>query len=200
MSLSETGDSRDPAFWETRYHSGRVPWDLQGSPPALEAYLLRSASGGAVLIPGCGYGHEVRSFADAGWKPCAIDFSATAVQRAQAGLGSLAPAVRQADFFSPMAGGPFDLVYERTFLCALPVERWPAYAQRMHELLRPGGVLAGIFYYGSDPEGPPFPIDAPQAAALFHRFTLVVDRPVSPPESLPLHAGFERWQEWRRLA
>lgn len=48
-----------------------------------------------------------------------------------------------------------DGIYERTFLCSLPPECWPDYAARMARLLRPGGVLAGIFYYGTDPDGYP---------------------------------------------
>ncbi len=198
MIPSEPTDSSDPAFWELRYDSGRVPWDLQGAPHALDDYLRRTAPGRTVLIPGCGFGHEVRSFHQAGWTPIAIDFSAAAVTRAKAGLGPLASCVRQADFFGPEIAGPFDLVYERTFLCALPVQRWPAYARRMHDLLRPEGVLAGIFYHGIDPDGPPFPIDAGTAAALFTGFELIADRPIPSHQSLPLHAGFERWQEWRR--
>lgn len=185
-------------FWEERYSTERTPWDLQDSPAALRNFLLGARPGGRVLIPGCGYGHEVGQFHAAGWKAEAVDFSPTAVARARAALGPLGVLVREADFFSTDFGAPFDLVYERTFLCALPVERWPAYAERIHRLLRPGGVLAGVFYHGVDPDGPPFPIDAGVAKELFRDFELVTDRPIPPGESLPLHAGFERWQEWRR--
>ncbi len=193
-----TADSGNPDFWAVRYRSGTVPWDLRGSPPALITYLRTASSGGRVLIPGCGYGYEVKAFHEAGWQPVAIDFSPEAVAQARERLGPLAGFVRWGDFFSPDIAGPYDLVYERTFLCALPLDRWPAYAGRMRALVRPGGVLAGIFYHGVDPDGPPFPINAAKAAALLQGFELKVDRPIPPEESLPLHAGFERWQEWVR--
>jgi SAM-dependent methyltransferase len=189
-------DSTKPDFWEQRYLSGRTPWDFQGVPPALVDFLRRTPGTGSVLLPGCGTGYEVRAFHESGWRPLAIDFSPAAVKHAREVLGLLAPSVRQADFFVDDLGGPYDLIYERTFLCSLPPDRWPDYINRMANLLRPGGVLAGLFYYGSDPEGPPFPLDATRAGGLFAPFDLRIDRAVPAGQSLPLFAGLERWQEW----
>lgn len=189
-------DSSDLEFWESRYVSGQTPWDLKGVPPGLTVFLKRGGEGGTVLLPGCGMGHEVRAFHEAGWTPLAIDFSPGAVAGARSKLGALGALVRQADFFADDLGGPFDLIYERAFLCALPPARWPDYAARMDKLLRPGGTLAGFFYYGIDPDGPPFPLPRERAASLFSAFELRVDREIPPEESIPLQAGFERWQEW----
>jgi len=191
-------DCTHPEFWEQRYLAGRTPWDLRGVPAALLAHLREpSAAPGTVLLPGCGTGYETQAFHACGWRPLAIDFSPAAVQQARIHLGPLAPLVRQADFFADDLGGPYDLIYERTFLCSLPPSCWPDYAARMAQLLRPGGRLAGIFFFGTDPDGPPFPLSAAPARALFHAFDLVVDRPIRAEESLPLFAGFERWQEWQ---
>ncbi|MBP7142337.1 MAG: methyltransferase domain-containing protein [Opitutaceae bacterium] len=189
-------DSSDPQFWNSRYLSGQTPWDLKRVPPALAGYLKQVGETGIVLLPGCGMGYEVRAFHDVGWQPLAIDFSPAAVARAREVLGPLAPLVRQADFFSDDIKGPFDLIYERAFLCALPPHRWPEYVARMVQLLRPGGMLAGFFYYGTDPDGPPFPIAADQATRLFASFDLREDRAIPPEQSIPLQAGYERWQEW----
>jgi hypothetical protein len=38
----------------------------------------------------------------------------------------------QADFFAENPDGPFDLVYERIFLCSLPKTLWPSYAAQNH--------------------------------------------------------------------
>ncbi|MBI5771248.1 MAG: methyltransferase domain-containing protein [Verrucomicrobia bacterium] len=190
-------DCTEPDFWEQRYRENRTPWDQHGVPPALINYLRQTRTPGTVLIPGCGSGYEVMAFHDFRWQPLAIDFAPAAVQQARTLLEALAPLVRQADFFSDDLGGPYDLIYERTFLCSLPPDRWPAYAGRMAQLLRPGGRLAGIFYHGIDPDGPPFPLSAAQPDQLFPSFELVADRPIPAGESLPLFAGFERWQEWR---
>lgn len=191
-------DSTHPDFWEQRYLAGRTPWDLRGVPAALLDYLRHAPALGTALLPGCGTGYETQAFHDFGWRPLAIDFSPAAVQQARTHLGPLASMVREADFFADDLGGPYDLIYERTFLCSLPPSCWPDYAARMAQLLLPGGLLVGLFYYGSDPEGPPFPIDPERSRQLFNQFDLVEDRPIPVAESLPLFAGFERWQEWRR--
>jgi hypothetical protein len=88
-------------------------------------------------------------------------------------------------------------VYERAFLCALPRRMWPAYADRVAQLLAPGGLLAGYFYFDDNLRGPPFGA-APQELAelLDANFELVEDRPVA--DSLLVFQGKERWQEWRR--
>jgi len=43
----------------------------------------------------------------------------------------------------------FDVIYERTFLCALPTELRLSYPKRMAPLLRAGGRLVGIFLDGT---------------------------------------------------
>ena len=191
-------DSTLPDFWNIRYSAGKTPWDLGGVPAALRAFLARAKPPGHVLIPGCGSGYEVRAFHDAGFEVTAIDFSAAARERAGRLLGPLSRSVIAGDFFThDFTGQNFDLVYERTFLCSLPPERWPAYATRMAELLPKGKLLAGIFLYGEEAEPPPYPLTEAQALDLFgEKFELTRSEPVS--DSLPLFQGMERWQEWRR--
>jgi SAM-dependent methyltransferase len=188
-------DSSRPEFWDARYVSGETPWDFHGVPAALKAFL-KTSHAGSVLIPGCGSGYEVRAFDEAGWKVTAIDFSRVAVERARSELGALSNRVVQADFFKHDFGSQrFDLIYERTFLCALPPDLWAAYVKRMMQLLRPGGKLAGIFLYGGQGEPPPYPLTPAKATELFGKnFSLIKTVPVT--DSLPLFAGNERWQEW----
>ena len=193
-------DAASPEFWSSRYVTGRTPWDLHGVPAALHAFLQRSESRGRVLIPGCGSGYEVRAFHHAGYEVTALDFSPAAVDRARALLGPLADMVQVGDFFAddlPSSG--FDLVYERTFLCALSPERWRDYTSRMAALLRHGGSLVGVFVYGNASDGPPFPLPEGREQELFGgKFELT--RSEALPPSLPVFEGMEeRWQEWRRL-
>ena len=103
-----------------------------------------------------------------------------------------------ADFFThDFKAAPFDLIYERTFLCSLPPSLWETYVARVAELLRPNGALAGFFFYGTNPEPPPYPLTEQKAADIFGgRFDLETTEPVS--DSLPIFAGQEKWQEWRR--
>lgn len=193
-------DPASPAFWSNRYAAGRTPWDLRGVPAAVTAFLDRSSPRGTVLIPGCGSGYEIRAFHDAGWDVTAIDFAPGAIERARAVLGPLASKVQLGDFFAPEFGGRFDLIYERTFLCALLPSRWSEYAGRMTELLSEGGRLAGVFVYGEASDGPPFAMPEGREKELFaEHFHLTRSEPLSP--SLPVFEDMEeRWQEWTRTS
>lgn len=190
-----------PEFWSSRYVTGRTPWDLHRVPEALHAFLQRSESRGTVLIPGCGSGYEVRAFHDAGYDVTAIDFSLAAVERARALLGPLGEKVLAGDFFRhqfPASG--FDLVYERTFLCALSPGRWSDYAVRMADLLGVGGRVVGVFVYGVSDDGPPFPMPDGREQELFAKHFELTRSEALPP-SLPVFNNMEeRWQEWRRVA
>jgi hypothetical protein len=196
--MDEEGKSNDsdrPEFWDARYASGETPWDFHGVPAALKAFLKESQPG-SVLIPGCGAAYEVRAFHEAGWTVTAIDFSPVAVKNARARLGALARSVVEGDFFShDFAGRRFDVIYERTFLCALPPGVWPAYVNRMTQLLCSNGKLVGIFLYSEENDPPPYPLNADKTRELFEgSFSLTKTLPIS--DSLPLFVGKELWQEW----
>ena len=197
MNTDDATDSSQPKFWDSRFAAGKTPWDCHGVPDKLNAYLSRTKPG-RTLIPGCGSAYEVAAFHAAGWSVTAIDFSPVAVERAKGLLGSLGESVVCGDFFKhPLDESSFDVIYERTFLCALPPTLWQDYAARMRQLIRPGGKLVGFFLYGEESEPPPYPLTTAQAGELFSRdFILTQDEPVT--DSLPVFAGKERWQEWTR--
>jgi len=187
-------DSSKPDFWDTRYRDGVTPWDAGRVPPGLVRWLKKEPGGRRVLIPGCGSGYEVQHFADHGDRVLGIDFSEPALSRAR----KLALPVRLADFFA-LDELPFDLVYERTFLCALPRSRWPEWSERMPKMVRPGGLLAGFFFFDDNERGPPFGIAMTRLHELLDAaFTLEEDEPVPAAESVPVLAGKERWQVWKR--
>lgn len=189
-------DSSRPEFWDTRYRGGVTPWDAAGVPGRLEEFL-ESLPSSKVLIPGCGAGYEVKAFAERGHDVLAIEFSDAAIEAAQRALGPLADRVRKADFFA-FDAAPFDLVYERAFLCALPRRLWPQWAKRVAELLRPAGRLAGFFYIDDNERGPPFGISREKLDDLLAGFQREADRPVPERESIPVFKGKEVWQVWTR--
>jgi SAM-dependent methyltransferase len=173
-----------------------TPWDAGGVPPTLRTWLGGQPS--RVLVPGCGAGYEVRFFAERGDEVLGIDFADAALERAWRTLGRFANRVRKADFFA-LDEAPFDLVYERTFLCALPRPLWPQWGQRIPTLVRPGGLLAGFFFFDDNERGPPFGIAAERLHALLDgNFHLVEDQPIPAAQSVPVLAGKERWQVWKR--
>lgn len=192
---------RDPAgaeFWDLRYAANFVPWDAGRIPAALRRHVASRAAPRGILVPGCGSAHDVRFLAEAGWNVTGIDFSAEAIAAARAVLGPHADRLVQADVFAPIAGEPFEAVYERAFLCALPRRLWSDWGRRMAELVAPGGELLGSFYFDMGERGPPFGLrDAAQLEALLGpAFTRIEDAPIE--DSIEVFAGRERWQSWRR--
>jgi SAM-dependent methyltransferase len=186
-------------FWEPRYVAGKTPWDFGGVPIALRRWLAQQPMPGRVLIPGCGAGHEARAFHDAGWDVTAIDYAPAAVARAKAMLGGLAVTVLLADFFLHEFGRHFDVLYERTFLCSMPRDRWTDYVARMAELLDDDGRLVGHFFFGENDDPPPYPLTDQEQQALFESaFTKQQDEQAT--DSLPMFAGCERWQVWQKNA
>jgi len=191
-------DSSRPEFWDTRFRDGVTPWDAGGVPPALKNWIGRRRGRLRVLIPGAGTGYEVRLFAEHGHDVLAIDFSDAAIEAAKRELGSLSGRVRKADFFG-LQDGPFDVVYERAFLCALPRTLWSGWARRMAELVSPSGVLAGFFYLDDNPRGPPFGVSQEGLNDLLGKAFDLTESQVLPPEqSLPVFQGKEIWQVWTR--
>jgi SAM-dependent methyltransferase len=188
-------DSSKPEFWETRYRDHVTPWDAGKVPTPLREYAATLASGARILIPGCGSAHDAAWLAHAGFDVLAIDFSPAAVEVARQTLGEFAHVVREADFFDFDAGAPFDLIYERAFLCALPRKMWAGYAPRCAQLLAPGGRLAGFYFFADARKGPPFGTNQDELDALLRdRFMRVDDKPVD--ESIDVFRGKERWQAW----
>jgi SAM-dependent methyltransferase len=192
-----TQDSSTSDFWESRYRDHVTPWDAGKVPASLQEYLPKMPKDARVLIPGCGSAYEAGYLAENGFDVLAIDFSPAAVELAKKNLARLGEIARLADFFDFDYGSPYDVIYERAFLCALPPKMWPQYAPRTAQLLRPGGKLAGFFFFKETEKGPPFGT-TPEAlhALLDHYLELVEDKAVT--DSLPVFQGFERWQVWRR--
>jgi SAM-dependent methyltransferase len=188
-------DAAKPEFWEKRFRESFTPWDAGRVPAKLDQFLKTEPRGRRVLIPGCGSGYEVRAFSDAGHEVLAVDFAPAAVERAQKILGPLSKRVRLADFFEFDSGAPFDLVYERAFLCSLPRPLRPRYAQRAADLLSPHGRIAGFFFFEDGERGPPFGLKSKELDTLLAgRFERIADQPVA--DSIPIFAGKERWQVW----
>ena len=151
-------DPASPDFWEMRYQAAFTPWDAGAVPARLREHIAGHRPAGRVLVPGCGSGHDVRFLAEAGSTCSASTSAAPRSMRRFPCSGPFADRLRQADFFGPGLEGPWSLVYERAFLCALPRRRWEDWGRRVAELVEPGGLLAGYFYFDAGERGPPFPL------------------------------------------
>lgn len=194
---------RDPAeagFWDLRYAADFAPWDAGRVPVQLQGFVATLPTPPKVLVPGCGSAWDVRFLAAAGCDVLGLDFSAEAVAAARAVLGPHAARVRQADVFAVIPEAPFDVVYERAFLCALPRRLWPSWGRRMAQLVASGGTLAGYFFVdpNAGERGPPFALhdDRELTALLEPAFKRVEDVPAE--DSIAVFQGRERWQRWVR--
>ena len=191
-------DPADPEFWDLRYEAHFAPWDAGKVPVRLREFVASAPAPRRTLVPGCGSAWDVRFLAESGWNVTGLDFSAEAVTAARAVLGPHGDRVRQGDVFAPIAGEPFELVYERAFLCALPRRLWPDWSRRMGELVARGGSLVGFFFLDAGERGPPFPLhsQAELDALLAPSFDREEDADVA--DSIAVFAGKERWQRWRK--
>jgi SAM-dependent methyltransferase len=191
-------DPAGPEFWDLRYGARFVPWDAGRVPERLRGFVAEASAPRRVLVPGCGSAWDVRFLAENGWDVTGIDFSHEALAAARAVLGPHAARVHQGDFFAPVEGEPFEMVYERAFLCALPRRMWADWGRRMAQVVAPGGALAGFFFFDAGERGPPFALNsqAQLDGLLAPAFERVENAPVE--DSIAVFQGKERWQVWRR--
>ena len=77
--------------WEGSYRKGETPWDLGGPAPPLVALLegrtVDHRGAGRVLVPGCGAGHDVVAWQEAGMEIVGLDLSPSALAAARERYG-----------------------------------------------------------------------------------------------------------------
>lgn len=157
--------------WEARYQAGSTRWDRGAPSPSLERWLEVTAlgPGSRIVVPGCGFGHEVPALASRGFRVIGLDVAPTPVghlRRALAQAGLEAEVV-QADMLAWQPEAPVDGIYEQTSLCALPPEQWSAYEVKLHGWLREGGELFACFMQTGREGGPPYHCAVPTMRQLF---------------------------------
>ncbi|ELB2201513.1 methyltransferase domain-containing protein [Vibrio parahaemolyticus] len=187
-------------FWDTLFFNGTMPWDRSQTPNELKHYLKRIADKThSVFIPGCGAAYEVSHFVDCGHDVIAMDYSAEAVNLAKSRLGQYQDKVMLGDVFSAEFSKPFDVIYERAFLAALPRDQWPDYFAMVDKLLPRDGLLIGYFVIDDDYRSrfPPFCLRSGELAQHFEpTFTLIESSPVT--NSVDVFKGKEYWMVWQK--
>jgi SAM-dependent methyltransferase len=159
--------------WEEKYQKGEVFWDRGEASLPMKQYLERHPVSGRALVPGCGRGHEVALAAGLGLDVMGLDIAPTGVAEAKARYPELAERFVVGDLFDPpeVMRGVFDVVLEHTCMSALPPELRADYRRGIDLLLRPGGLLIGVWFINPelDPgyEGPPYPFSVEALTGLF---------------------------------
>ena len=170
--------------WDQFYRQGETPWEKGAPHPALIEWVNENPLGGRVLVPGCGFGHDVRALAAAGAEVLGLDIAPLAIAAARAFPRCGHESYILADLFDPGAvRGKFDWVFEHTCFCAIPPDRRGEYAARVAALLEPGGRFLAIFFLNPDhnENGPPYGCQVNELDALFlPTFELVSQRHAFP--------------------
>jgi len=190
----------EPEYWRQRYQQGQTGWDLGGPTPVLVDLLARGAfpvqPPARVLVPGCGYGHDVIELARAGYHVVGIDFAPEPL----AVLSQRLPASAQVllrDFLtlSVEEVGLFEAIWEYTCWCAIAPADRRVYMQQAARLLVKGGWLVGLFFPLSMGAGyvggPPFLVDLAEVQALAEEAGFRVRHQEQPASSHPARAGRE---------
>jgi len=137
----------DRDFWNSRYASGEMGWDVgEPSRPLKEFIDTLTDPDLRILIPGCGSAHEAQYLWEKGFRNVHL------IDIAPLALESFAERVPDfpkenlicGDFFSHE--GQYDLILEQTFFCAIDPSLRERYAHQVHRLLVDGGELAGVMF------------------------------------------------------
>jgi len=172
--------------WESRYQTGDMPWEKGAPSPGLVEYLKHNPPlDGRILVPGCGFGHDVRAISLPSNEVTGIDIAPSAIRETY----------RLADLFNlpPEFLGQFDWVWEHTCFCAIDPAMRRAYAQAVAGALRRDGRLLAVFYLNPDHagEGPPFGVTPAELDAFFGD-AFELEREWTPEKNHPGREGRER--------
>jgi SAM-dependent methyltransferase len=163
-------EQEKPNPWDERYREQRTPWDRGKVSEALLEWLAEDRiPAGRILVPGCGYGHEVIELARRGYRVTGVDVSRSAIRKLRENLSDrgLDADTICADYLHWNPDERFDAVYEQTSLCALPPADWERYAEALARWLKPGGTLFALFMQTGKPSGPPWHCDPVAMQRLF---------------------------------
>lgn len=188
--------------WESRYQTNDMPWEKGAPAPGLEDFL-RTHSGrprGVVAVPGCGTGHDVRAWAQAGFETWGFDLAPSAIRLSEerTRAAGLSAKFLRADFLADPAPRQFDWVFEHTLFCAIDPARRGDYVQAILRWLKPEGQFLAIHYMIADVTGPPFGTTQAELIERFSPFFELVQGWV--PRSYPNRTGLELMLWWKRRA
>lgn len=145
-------------FWNSKYKTNQIGWDLGQVSPPLKAYFDQlTYKEIKILIPGGGNSYEAEYLFNNGFQNVFVaDISEIALQNIKKRIPHFPDAqLIHTDFFN--LNDTFDLVIEQTFFCAIHPTLRSNYAQKMYELLKPNGKLVGLLFQAMLNENhPPF--------------------------------------------
>ena len=160
-------------YWEGRYQEQRLGWDIGHVSPPLKAYIDQLANKDLkILIPGAGYGYEAIYLFENGFKNTfVLDIAGQPLEDIKNRCPDFPQSQLIEDDFFTAKPDSFDLVLEQTFFCALDPELRPKYVERMQQIIKAGGKLAGLFFdFPLTDQGPPYGGSLVEYRELFEPF------------------------------
>lgn len=162
--------------WLSRWKEGRTGWHETGGNAALRKFWPNVASGNRVFVPLCGKTPDLLWLAEQGLDVVGVELSEIAVRAffAEAKLQFETHDVDRLTWFCcrepfitivcgdyfRFSDEPFDALYDRASLIALPPEMRPQYVRHMQTLLKSDAaqLLLTLEYDQSQAAGPPFSV------------------------------------------
>jgi thiopurine S-methyltransferase len=206
----------EPQFWTKAWNEGRTAFHRGEVHEKLAKYFpeLHPRKGERVLVPLCGKTKDLLWLRDLGLEVHGVELHEAAVKAffeentlsevlitqdqgfTQYRHGALT--ISCGDFFSFAAPRPFEFVYDRAALVALPASMREGYARALTNLLPEGGRMLLIVYEydQSKMEGPPFSVGLDELRRLYgDRFTLKLLGTTRPTNESPRLSALETLEE-----
>lgn len=134
-------------FWNNKYKTNDIAWDLGEISPPLKAYFDQLTDKDLkILIPGGGNSYEAEYLHNLGFKNVyVVDLSRKALENIKTRVPTF-PELHliQNNFFD--LDLTFDLIIEQTFFCAIHPELRPTYATKAHNILHNNGKVVGLLF------------------------------------------------------
>ncbi len=195
-NVSESGTN----YWESRYQCSDMPWEKGAPSPGLVDFLKANPDlkRGTVCVPGCGTGHDVRAWAEAGFEVTGFDLAPSAVRLAAERIqaAGLTAKIQLADFLKDDPPFRFDWIFEHTLFCAIQPAQRDDYVQAVLRWLKPKGTYLAVNYLIPDKDGPPFGTTREEVWKRFSRHFDLTKEWV--PRSYPNRTGLELMLWWKR--
>jgi len=199
-SPPEPPSDASSAYWEARYQSGDMPWEKGDPSPGLVDFLAAHPDlpRRTVCVPGCGTGHDVRSWAQAGFRASGFDLAPSAIRVAteRTRAAGLKADFQQSNFLRDPPPRQFDWVFEHTLFCAIQPHEREAYVHALLRWLKPEGQYLAVNYLIPDRDGPPFGTTRQELWAWFSPHFELLSEWV--PRSYPNRTGLELMLWWQR--
>ena len=147
-------------FWNNKYSSGNIGWDIGSVSTPLKNYFDQLTDKQIkILIPGAGNAYEAEYLHNSGFSNVyVVDLAPVPIANLKKRVPSFSDEhLIEQNFFDLEFENFFDLIIEQTFFCAIKPSLRGKYAEKTYQLLNNNGKLCGLLF--NDPlyiDHPPY--------------------------------------------